>query len=446
MVTVDDGEGAAQFRSAWKLRMDGRAAVIANEPRRDPRSRMALIGCALSGALMACATPPMDLYPTAWFGLIAFGWILDDDSRRKREPFLAGLSGGLRGLVFGFGANLVALRFIAPVVTRFSSLPSFTGPVAHLVLSAFEASRWVGAAFVCNWLVRLGIPRVFAFALGVYGGTFIPTMIPWTVACGVCPWPVTVQLAELVGERGVAMLMALEAALVVEGIGYLNHPGLGRTPEGKAKIPLRWRRTASSWGAAGGLGVASLVYGAIRIDQIDALRSAARVASIALVQPAVAATMRWDAGQAHEILSRLTELTLRAEGEGASLVVWPEAAYPFHIDHVSRHAPIGADAILQPGVRGPVLTGLVMTGNFGKYNSAVIATNDGMVSGSARWCHSEKPSHGWRRLSRAERVSRPVSAVSRSNRATCAPRSSIASRTFFPLPVAKRCELRRIYW
>jgi apolipoprotein N-acyltransferase len=309
----------------------------------------------------------MDVYPMAWLGLVAFAWLLEDEPHSKsgRFKWRARFSGGLRGFLFGLGTNLVALRFISSVIVRFAPLPKFIGPLALVVLAAFEASRWLTAALLANWLLRLGIPRVAAFAVGVYGGTFIPTMIPWSVACGVCPWPATVQLAELVGERGVAMLMALEAALVANGLRHASRQA---------------HQAARAWGSAGALLAATLIYGAVRIHQVDALRAESPVASVALIEPAVPASVRWDETRAHEILARLTGLTIRAEGEGADLVVWPEAAYPFHMNHISRHAPAAAEAIVQPGARGPILTGLVMTGYFGKYNSAVIATSDGMIS------------------------------------------------------------------
>ena len=327
--------------------------------------------CVVFGALMACATPPMNVYPMAWVGLVLFALMLELESGEPVRPgrwrrWSAPWRGGLRGLAFGFGTNLVALRFVAPVVLRFSSLPSFTGPIALAAISTFEGTRWVVAAIVYGWLVRLGLRRVVAFAMGAYVGSLLPTMIPWTVACGVCPWPATVQFAEIVGERGVAMLMALEAALVAEGIRLL--------------VADRRRPAARAVGGAAALVAATVACGAVRIHQIDSLRAASPVEPIALVEPAVAVSMRWDDRRAYEILARLTDLTVAAERDGAELVIWPEAAYPFRMNHVSRHAPVGREAILQPRVRGPVLTGLVMMGDFGKYNSAVIATRDGMIS------------------------------------------------------------------
>jgi len=329
-----------------------------------PRAR--LLACAASGALMACATPPMNIYPMAWVGMVALYGLLDDGPMPDPRGLREALRGVLRAFVFAVGTNVVALRFAAVVVTRFATLPGFVGPVALLVLAAFEAVRWIGVPIAYHWLPRLGVPRRVAFAIGVYAGTFVPTMIPWTVACGVCPWPATVQLAELVGERGVALLMAIEAALVAEGLELaLRHDRRGAI-----------RRV----GTAAALVAGSLVYGAVRISQVDALRAAAPSASIALVEPATEATERWDEREARSILAKLTTLTQRAERDGADLVIWPEDAYPFDIAHVSRKSPGGYAAILQPGVRGPVLVGLIMSGSLGRYNSAVLATRDGRIS------------------------------------------------------------------
>ena len=327
---------------------------------------------------MALATPPMDIYPMAWLGLVMLAWMLAREDERSREQ--ASPSAVLRlsvfGLVFGIGTNLVALRFIPPVVERFTPLPPIFGPLALVAVAAFEASRWVAAAAAYTLLVRVQVSRPVAFALAVYAGTFVKTMIPWTVACGAAPWIATVQLAEFVGERGVAMLMALEAALVAQAL---------RRAARARKIAEGYGPSVRPLALASALLGASLLYGHLRIRRIDALRAESPTARVALVTAAV--TARHDnehtalaEPEARQILDRLTRLTRQAEHDGADLVVWPEAAHPFSMPHVSRHAPPGEHAIVQPGVRGPVLTGIIMTGEYGKYNSAVLATSDGMIA------------------------------------------------------------------
>jgi apolipoprotein N-acyltransferase len=342
------------------------------------RAPMRVALCMAAGASMALATPPMDVYPMAWLGLLAFAWMLASEDERSKER--AKLSAVLRlstfGLVFGIGTNLVALRFIPPVVERFTPLPPIVGHVALVAVAAFEATRWVTAAAVYALLVRVRVARPVAFGLGVYAGTFVKTMIPWTVACGAAPWTATVQLAELVGERGVAMLMAVEAALVAEGVRKVAQAKKSGADPSSILRPFA---------VAAGLLCASLLYGYLRIRRVDALRADSPTAQVALVTAAV--TARHDnehtalsEPEATQILHRLTRLTQQAEREGADLVIWPEAAHPFSMPHVSRHAPEGEHAIVQPGVRGPLLTGIIMTGDYGKYNSAVLATSDGMIA------------------------------------------------------------------
>ncbi len=325
-----------------------------------------LLSCLVSGAVMACATPPMNVYPLVWIGLIAFFLLLDDGPLPERPPLQDIARGGLRGLVFGLGTNLVALRFVSSVVTRFAAVPWYVGPLGLVVLAAFEGLRLAIAGVVYHWLVRARVPPVLSFAIGIYAGTFMPSMIPWTVACTVCPWPATVQLAELVGERGVSFLMAFECALVAVGIQRLR-----RGERERALRPVA---------IAAGMVAVTLVYGAVRIRQIDGVRAAAPKASIAIVVAGIEASERWEKTRAQEILARLTGLTRLAEHEPTDLVIWPEAGYPYLVSHVSRHAPTGQNAILQPGVRGPVLTGIILSGSLGRYNSAVVATRDGMMS------------------------------------------------------------------
>src|SRR5580698_10936705 len=86
-----------------------------------------LPSCLIAGAVMACATPPMNVYPLVWVGLIALFLLLDDGPLPARPPLRDMARGGLRGLLFGLGTNLVALRFVSTVVTRFAALPGTWG-------------------------------------------------------------------------------------------------------------------------------------------------------------------------------------------------------------------------------------------------------------------------------------------------------------------------------
>lgn len=336
------------------------------------RSVRKYVFAAAAGALLALGAPPFDLFPALWLGMAALAWTLAEGA--AWPPFASRarvvLTGARRGLVFGVAANVVALRFVPAVIAGFTPLPWAVGVLALLLLAAFEATRWMVACVACETLSRARVPRPLAFAAGVYAGTFVPTMLPWTVAGGVSPWPAMVQLADVVGERGVAALMALAAALLAEGASRWA------AREIRPALVLAGAATALL-GAQGLVGVA-------RMRAVDRARLEAPRARVALVQPAVAASTRWEEARATSILEGLTGLTRRAEARGADLVVWPEAAYPYRLPHGSRRELDAAHAILQADVHGPVLTGLLMSGAAGgaDFNSALVATRDGALSAS----------------------------------------------------------------
>jgi apolipoprotein N-acyltransferase len=114
---------------------------------------------------------------------------------------------------------------------------------------------------------------------------------------------------------------------------------------------------------------------------VEAARSRAPTARVGLVQPGTDALDRWREDNRGAILGRLTSLTKGVEKSGVDLTVWPEASYPFPVAHWTRHCPTGDRAILPFGVKGPVLTGMVMTSaNGALYNSAVICSTEGDLS------------------------------------------------------------------
>jgi apolipoprotein N-acyltransferase len=129
------------------------------------------------------------------------------------------------------------------------------------------------------------------------------------------------------------------------------------------------------------------VYGKIRVQQVDAERATGLPMNVAALQPSVDARERWDTNKAAPILAHLVDLTAQAEREGSALTVWPEGSYPYLVAHGARRAPDGTEAIVPPGVTGPVLAGVIMPSERGPTNSAVIATSDGAISQSTDKVH-----------------------------------------------------------
>lgn len=335
------------------------------------RRASTLLAAFTAGAVFSLAAPPVNLYAALWVGMAGLAFVVagDDEGSGSHLPgwprLRRELVGAGRGLAFGVGANVVALRFVPDVIARFTPLPWAAGSLALVLLSFEQGIRWAAAAVVQRQLARRGVPLWLSFGVGVFAGTFVPCVFPWSAAGGVTPVPEMVQLAEVLGERGVTLLMALSAGLLAAAVCATG-----------ARVRRLLLLTASI-----ALPLGTFLEGRARIAEIEQARSRAATARVGLVQPSTAALERWDPVQAQTILERLTRLTTLAEDQGTELTIWPEAAYPFALAHGTRRCPQGARAVLPIGVHGPVLTGLVLEGPEGDiFNSAAICRSDGSMS------------------------------------------------------------------
>lgn len=325
---------------------------------------------ALAGAAFALIAPPTDWIPLAWGGLAALAFLLDVEPAPSSAPSIrrGWLDGGARGVAFGFGANVVFLRFIPGVIARFTPLPLAAGLLALALLAVAQGLPWGAAAVVRGALVRARVPRPVSFALAVYAATFVPSVFPWTPAGGITPWPAMAQLAEYVGERGVSALVALAAGLFAAAVQSWRD----RHPRA---------RSLECLALAAAIPLAMAVQGGTRIRAIEAIRRGAPRAAMGLVDAVVPATTRWEAAAAPGILARLTRLTIGAEERGAEMTVWPESAYPYVLPRGSKASPPGSQGPLQDGVRGPLFVGAVTRDSKGdQYNAALAVRPDGVLA------------------------------------------------------------------
>ncbi len=345
------------------------------------RGRLPL--AALAGVVFALTSPPFDATPCLWLGLVLFAWALGDgdsgnaiagESKRPFEGrFRRLLDGSLRGALFGVAANLVALRFVVRTVEDFAPLPAPAGTAALLLVALAQALPWAAAGVVHRSLRSVRTPRWLAFACAVYVSTFVPSLFPWTPAGGLTAYPALLQLADVVGERGVSAIVAASAALAAATFER------ARSDERNGTSAAPWKRLGPF-----ALGLAVLfvlaTIGGMRMRSIEARDAALPRARVALVQPSIPARPHWEGQDSPSILARLSELTRQAEAKNVDLTIWPEASYPYVVAHASRREPIGARAILQPGVVGPVLLGLILREEASVVtNSATLVHTDGTL-------------------------------------------------------------------
>jgi len=324
-----------------------------------------ILAAAGAGAFLALVGPPTNAYPALWLGMAALAYIVQRPSPapRRFRSLRRVFEGTGAGLAFGVGANVVFFRFVPNVVARFTGMSLSAGVACLGILAVLQGLVWAVAAGVHAQLARRGVPSWVSFGVGVYAGTFVPAIFRWTPAGPLSPMPEMIQLAELAGERGVTLLMALSAGLLA------------------AALEPRGRRARALLLSAG-LALPLLTYaeGTLRIARVERDRRDAPTATLGLVDPSSEARLRWDASKAAQILATLTSLTRSSESQGAELTIWSEGAYPHPLNHDSRKAPEGERAILGPGLHGPVLAGFVGLRTYREqYNSAALVTSDGAI-------------------------------------------------------------------
>lgn len=292
---------------------------------------------AAGGAVAALATPPIDLFPCMPLGLALLAAAIRD------AP--SGWRGFGLGALWGTTGGLVAMRFVPSVITLFTDLGTPVAWLAHILLSAAQSLHWALGMGVAVLLMRhWHMPRLWAFPLGVWLALLMPGLFVWSPAGLMSPWPVLLQSASWIGERGVSALLASVACLLAMAIEQARRHG--------------WRtRAAALPGALSLLIIAAmLLHGQLSMARYGDGEQRVR---IALVQGAVHPKRRWQREQWPHILRELRAQTAAAEAQQVELTVWPEAAYPYPLLHDATRMPAGRRGVLGSGVVGPVLFGFL---------------------------------------------------------------------------------------
>jgi apolipoprotein N-acyltransferase len=317
---------------------------------------------AFGGLLLAVSAPPFPaaLIFLAFVAVVLLASALDGATIRQAA---------VRGLFFGLFTNLVAMSFVPSTITRFTDLPLAAALLGWVLLSLGQGALWSVAGAITGLGQRLRVPLPLAFGLGVGVSMITPSLFPWTIAAPFARAPMFLQIAELIGERGVAVVLAVSAGLLVIGV-------------------RRERRLI--FAAAAMLGALPL-YGIARWSMVARELDAAPRRSVALIQQAVPPKERWKSDLAPSIVTKLWSLTRLAEDQGAELAIWPESAYPYVLPHGGGRDG-GAFRIRGSGIRVEVITGLLTDAPPPEdsevnarwhYNATTIATVDGAVAPAA---------------------------------------------------------------
>jgi apolipoprotein N-acyltransferase len=311
----------------------------------------------LSGCLWFLACTPFDFSALAWVAAVPMLLAID------RAPTLKG------ALFLGWWAGVVetggGFYWLIDLTQRFAGFPWIA---AFLVFLAFCATRAV--IFLIFTGIVYFIRRRRAVPMALLGPLVMASselIVPQVFPCG--QWisqawhPQVIQITELTGPLGVTALLML-----VNGALY--------------DLLTRGRWAYRSAIAAGIVLAAALIFGAVRMRQIDRRVAAAPRLNIGLVQPNFAYTVdgEFSRDEALRELAALQEQSRRLERAGAQVVVWSEGAYPITLPRdFSMDFPPESLAMIRRGFTVPVVIGANTYDSQADfaYNSALLLDRDG---------------------------------------------------------------------
>src|SRR5271165_154720 len=259
----------------------------------------------LSGCLWFLAVTPFDLSALAWIEDVPMLFAVDR-APTWRQALLLGWWAGVVETAGGF-------YWLIDVMQRFADFPWIAAAGVFFLFCAARALIFLlFTAIVCGIRRRCKIPMTL---LAPSAMAVCELIVPQIFPCGqwiTQAWhPLVIQIAELTGPWGVtALLMTVNGALYDALI----------SPRA-ARYPLI---------AAAALLAASLIYGAVRMGQIDELLAHVPQLKVGLVQPNFPYTIdgKFSRDEALRQLAALQEQTRRLERSGAELAVWSEGSYP----------------------------------------------------------------------------------------------------------------------
>ena len=342
--------------------MDGRELLSTKgRMRKNLNFYGALALSTLSGCLWFLAVTPFDLSALAWIAAVPMFMAIERTSSFRRALFL------------GFWAGVVetggGYYWLIDVMRRFADFP-WIGAAAVFLL--FCAARAIIFLFFTSAVLairkRNRIPMTLLAPIAMVScELLVPQLFPAGQWISQAWNPLVIQVTELTGPLGVtALLMMVNGALY----DLMLDPRAARYP---------------AMAAAALLG-AALIFGAVRMRQIDAIVARAPRLQVGLVQPNFAYTIdgEFSRDEALRQLTALQEQSRRLEKEGAQLLVWSEGSFPVAVPRdFSADFSTDSLAMIRRGFSVPTLIGAEMydAAHEDAFNSAILLDRNGKVAG-----------------------------------------------------------------
>ncbi len=337
---------------------------------RAPRSRLAarprLVRSALAvagGTVAFLGFAGFDLWPLAF---VAFAPLL----LALRWPTPVHGAAALRtGWLYGFVGIWGGYYWIVQMLEDFSGFPTWANLGIASLLLGYLALQFGLFAWLWDRAERRGWhPVIAAVAVWCALEWLFPNLFPFFYGASLHPVPLLVQVVDLGGP-------GLLSALLV-GSGASLYVAWDRRRRGAPRpfVPLL------AVGVALG---ASLLYGAVRIGQVEAAVADAPKLTVGMVQANMGIfDKRLDPLEGRRRHIEQT-LELQERVAGLDLVLWPESAFSLFVPEERRNL---RDVVTGPRIHVPLLFGGLarrqVEGHTRYYNTAYLLDAEGTVRGT----------------------------------------------------------------
>jgi apolipoprotein N-acyltransferase len=320
--------------------------------RTDRNATLACLAIAVAGGLAwVIAAPPIGVWPLGWIALAPTLWLVDHAATPRRAALYAWTSGTV--------SCLGGFRWFATLLSDQAGLPLPVALLGLVLLSAYNGLVFFFAARAIRAMRRRKWPMALCAPLALVAfERLVPMVFPYYLAITQAPVPIAIQIADLAGPYAVTAALAAASGAIIDGIARRRRPGV-------------WTAVALA---------ACFGYGALRMHQIDAARDEAPHVKIGLISSGVQARVDVEPvpGARAQQLASLQQRSAEAEAQGASLVVWSEAAFPYLMStHVRSDFPEDSPFRIRRGFTIPAIIGVIVgDGLHAPYNSALVVESD----------------------------------------------------------------------
>ena len=345
-------------------------------------SRPARIGLsALSAALMVLSVPTFDVWPLMWVALLPSLHVALTAVSPRRAFWWGWLTGGI--------ANTAAFFWMKGLLERFGHMPAIEAIPIMMLLTTYQGLEFGLWSWGVHRLARRRPDVPLAWLAPLVMVTLellLPQIFPFYLAISQAWVPPVIQIADLTGPMGITFVMVMVTGALYDAGRAGAAARAGRAAGAPARL---WRRVSRRLAVPAAVVLGVLVYGAVRIRQVDHRRGAAPRVKVGIVQANVGIQEKWDPRESARLLTLHQQQSADLDRRGADLIVWPESSYPYALPRdLQSDFPLGDPRRVRGDFRAPLLFGAVTLSSDPRtrvdrypYNTALMMDRSGHVTG-----------------------------------------------------------------